>query len=107
MPIPLAIIHFSWLCATFMDAITFEKVYGEDMYNAWHAAKVFAYFTVYFYILHHIGANAWLYPTIVVTLHVQHEFFYRLFRFWDVYKLDNRYRSLWLEKLIKHWWEYL
>lgn len=103
----LSIIHFSWLCASFMDAIMFEKVYGEDMYVVWHGAKAACFLPLYWYLLYLTGAHPAWYVAICITLHIQHEFFYRLFRFWDVYKLDNRYRNLWLEKVIKHWWELL
>lgn len=100
----LLLIAFSWACASFMDAVCFEKVYGENLYEVWHIAKMFAYGSIYAALWWLIDASIWWYLLTIPWCYIQHETLYRQFREWDVYKLDNSIRFPWLEKLWGRLW---
>ena len=95
----IIIIVLAWALASFMDAVAFGKVYGEDLYEVWHIAKGLLFAILFAYILYLNHAAWYWYVGAPVWLRIQHEFLYAYLRYLEVYRLDNKYRVKFLKWL--------
>lgn len=95
--ISVSIILFSWYLSAFENAIRFGK--HTTCNEIWHAAKWLSYWLVFGWIMFLSGMSG-LYIGIVCGGGFFSNILYRLFRYLDVYKLDDKYRIKWLGKIL-------
>ncbi len=84
----------------FGDAIVFAKG-GEDCHEIWHIVDWIGRWMVAGYAIYKLGLyrNFWL-MVLLIAGSFMFNFMYHIFRALNVYKLDNKFRIKWLEKIL-------
>ena len=83
------LILLSYILSAFADAIDHAKG-GDKLNTLWHISKALSYgipFTVILYLLR-VPCIIWI--LMWIALWIYFELFYRVFRFLEVYRLDNK-----------------
>lgn len=95
------IIVVSWsILGAFVDAIRFAKG-GEDCYEVWHIAKGLSFWVLALYAFFDTGAYQYVWNwTILCVGGFLFNRVYITLRALNVYRLDNRFRIQWLDKIL-------
>ena len=97
--IVLVIIFVSWILDSFKDAIAFGNS-NRWLKETWHVTKLISYALPYGFMLWIVSAPWWVYVFVIANGYLLHEFFYRLFRALDVWRLDRKFNSKLIRRIL-------
>lgn len=97
----ILLILFSWtFLKAFQDAVIFAKG-GEDCFTVWHLVDWTSRWLIPLYAIYKLGyyRDVQLMAILVVGS-LGFNFMYKLFRVFNVYKIDNSLRWKWIDKIL-------
>jgi len=96
----IIIIFISYILNACADSIDHSKG-SQDLFELWHIIKWFSYAIpfVYILVLNNVHYKWWI--LIALGLWLVWEVFYKVGRYYELWRLDNKWRIAWLCKICR------
>ena len=94
----LLLLLLSYMLNACADAIDHAKSWNV-LYEVWHIFKAASYAIPFTIILHLLHVDWKVYILFWIALWIYWEMVYRLARYFELYRLDNKLRIKWLYRL--------